>query len=183
MHIIIIAILLILAILYWRKIWYSALFVRALFSPKTWDAQTDAEIALLHPSIRQKTIRFINTADNQLGIKLRIIDGYRTFGEQEAEYAKGRTAPGDIVTNAEPGESYHNYGLAWDVQPQRTLTSNEWQQLGTMAEVYGFRWGGKFISLDDKPHFEADNIPHHSELLALVNKGKTTYGYVNLGTV
>lgn len=34
----------------------------------------------------------------------------RTLAEQAAAYAKGRTAPGKIVTNAKPGQSAHNVG-------------------------------------------------------------------------
>lgn len=41
-------------------------------------------------------------------------DGLRTFEIQEQLYALGRTEPGVKVTNAVPGLSYHNYGLASD---------------------------------------------------------------------
>jgi peptidoglycan LD-endopeptidase CwlK len=40
--------------------------------------------------------------------------GYRSFDEQKALYAKGRTAPGPKVTNAPAGMSCHNYGIAVD---------------------------------------------------------------------
>jgi peptidoglycan L-alanyl-D-glutamate endopeptidase CwlK len=43
--------------------------------------------------------------------------GRRTMEEQAALYAKGRTIIGKIVTKAKPGESYHNYGLAFDWVP------------------------------------------------------------------
>jgi len=38
-----------------------------------------------------------------------LICTFRTFEEQAAEYAKGRTKPGRIVTWAGPGESNHNF--------------------------------------------------------------------------
>jgi len=53
----------------------------------------------------------------QTGIQPLIYCGFRSFEEQSALYAKGRTAPGSIVTKAKAGESYHNYGLAFDWVP------------------------------------------------------------------
>lgn len=43
--------------------------------------------------------------------------GFRTFNEQDQLYAKGRTRPGGIITNAKGGESAHNYGCATDWCP------------------------------------------------------------------
>lgn len=40
--------------------------------------------------------------------------GLRTWEAQDALYAKGRTAPGGIVTNARGGYSLHNFGIAVD---------------------------------------------------------------------
>lgn len=46
--------------------------------------------------------------------------GLRSFVDQDALYAKGRTTPGPVVTNARGGLSFHNYGLAsdWDFFPK-----------------------------------------------------------------
>ncbi|RYD26112.1 MAG: M15 family peptidase, partial [Verrucomicrobiaceae bacterium] len=48
------------------------------------------------------------------GIDVKIICGTRTYSEQAKLYAQGRTAPGSKVTNAQPGYSWHNFGIAWD---------------------------------------------------------------------
>lgn len=40
--------------------------------------------------------------------------GYRTFSQQDALYAEGRSSPGHVVTNARGGESAHCYGCASD---------------------------------------------------------------------
>jgi peptidoglycan L-alanyl-D-glutamate endopeptidase CwlK len=50
--------------------------------------------------------------------------GRRTMEEQAALYAKGRTISGKIVTKAKPGESYHNYGLAFDWVPLKQSGKN-----------------------------------------------------------
>jgi peptidoglycan L-alanyl-D-glutamate endopeptidase CwlK len=50
--------------------------------------------------------------------------GRRTMEEQAALFAKGRTSKGKIVTKARPGESYHNYGLAFDWVPLKRTAKN-----------------------------------------------------------
>src|SRR5579872_98872 len=51
------------------------------------------------------------------GIVLRVVQGLRTWAEQDSLYAQGRTAPGQKVTNCPGGRSYHNFGLAVDLVP------------------------------------------------------------------
>ena len=82
---------------------------------KTWDWRTDGRIEKLHPSIRSKVKEFIIKAEQELGINLRVSSGFRSHSEQNKLYASGRTESGKIVTHAKAGESYHNYGLAFDV--------------------------------------------------------------------
>src|SRR5690606_7828810 len=78
----------------------------------TWDMVTNRRIRELHPRLGIAARQFINTVEGELGIQLRITQGYRSIAEQDALYAQGRTAPGEIVTNARGGQSNHNYGLA-----------------------------------------------------------------------
>jgi len=72
-------------------------------------------------------------------------------------YAKGRTAPGAIVTKARGGESFHNYGVAFDVVFTKlgyNASENQWLMLGAYAEQLGLDWGGRWTGFVDKPHFE-----------------------------
>jgi peptidoglycan LD-endopeptidase CwlK len=55
----------------------------------------------------------------QTGILPLIYTGLRSMEEQAALYAIGRSKGGKIVTKARPGESYHNYGLAFDWVPMK----------------------------------------------------------------
>ena len=48
------------------------------------------------------------------GARYYMISGYRSIPEQNLLYAQGRTTPGNIVTKARGGQSYHNQGLAID---------------------------------------------------------------------
>lgn len=50
----------------------------------------------------------------KLGPEWQPYSGLRTFDEQSALFAKGRSQPGGIVTNAKAGESAHNYGCGSD---------------------------------------------------------------------
>lgn len=97
----------------------------------------------------------------------------RTFAEQKALYDQGRTKPGKKVTNAGPGLSYHNYGLAVDIVLLKDKDGNgtfetasweteidfdgdgqaDWQEIVTIFKQYGWTWGGNW-KFTDKPHFE-----------------------------
>jgi len=92
-----------------------------------------------------------------LGHEVRIVEGYRSKARQEALYAQGRTTPGRIVTNAKPGESLHNYGVAVDFVFRREgydASKELWETLGTIGERNGFKWGGRWEDFVDRPHFE-----------------------------
>jgi len=67
----------------------------------------------LQPSVGEKAVAAFQEAKEE-GLGLLVTCGLRTFPEQARLYAQGRTRPGRIVTNAKPGQSYHNFGLAFD---------------------------------------------------------------------
>lgn len=83
----------------------------------------------------------------------------RTFAQQDALYAQGRTAPGNRVTNARGGQSWHNYGLGADLvfstpngQPSWPDNGN-WSRMGQIAADNGLTWGGNWRN-PDRPHVE-----------------------------
>lgn len=89
--------------------------------------------------------------------------GFRTFEEQTALYAKGRTEPGGKVTNARAGMSAHQYGLAVDfvrdvdldkhgVQP--TWRAEMYRPLADQARTSGLEPGFYWLSLMDAPHVQ-----------------------------
>lgn len=83
----------------------------------------------------------------------------RSNEEQAALYAIGRTAPGEHVTDAPPGRSAHNYGLAIDVVPivNGKLDWNRkdpiWQKVGEIGVAAGLQWAGT-------PGFPFPELPH-----------------------
>lgn len=83
----------------------------------------------------------------------------RTIQEQNNLYAQGRTKPGKIVTNAKGGQSYHNYGLAFDAAPLvngQIDWNNEalYRKMGSIGQSVGLEWGGSWVSFKDTPHFQ-----------------------------
>ena len=113
-------------------------------------------IQLLHPKVRDQFKKFIEDAEKGLGITLRVTQSLRTIAEQDALYAKGRTAPGPIVTKAKGGSSFHNYGLAIDVN-RLDGKSIDWKYDNAKLLPYmppEMEWGGHWISIKDDPHFQ-----------------------------
>lgn len=121
------------------------------------DARSEREIATLLPEVRPIARALVQKAAAS-GIQIRIIDGTRTWAEQDALYAKGRTAPGKIVTNARGGHSNHNFGIAFDVgvfSGDRYLgESPKYRAVGVLGMELGLEWGGNWTSIVDQPHFQ-----------------------------
>ena len=135
------------------------------------DKVSQDRIDQLHPSIRldvSNLIEKINTKVLTGRAKVRIAQGLRTFAEQDALYAQGRTKPGKKVTNAKGGQSIHNYGLAVDIVlilDGKTASWDEksdfdrdqqsdWIEVITEFKRAGFSWGGDWRTFKDMPHFE-----------------------------
>jgi len=131
----------------------------------------------LHPKVRNAFKMFIESAEGELGITLRVTHGLRTIQEQATLYAQGRTTPGKKLTNAKPGQSYHNYGMAVDLvrmDGNKADWTYDMVKLQPIAARYGITWGGTFKSLPDKPHFEL-TLGYHWRQLQDITKDK--YGY------
>jgi peptidoglycan L-alanyl-D-glutamate endopeptidase CwlK len=111
----------------------------------------------LHTLVADKARQLIAFAQAE-GIELLITSTLRTFEEQAELYARGRTTPGKRVTNAKPGESWHNFGLAFDVVPlingKAVWDSPFWERIGALGKQVDLVWGGDFRSFKDRPHFE-----------------------------
>jgi peptidoglycan LD-endopeptidase CwlK len=88
------------------------------------------------------------------GFDLRITDAYRSIQEQNDKWAQGRTKPGNIVTYARGGESFHNFGLAIDIVDRGKGYNIDWEKLGRIGERNGLEWGGRWDKIIDKPHFQ-----------------------------
>lgn len=89
---------------------------------------------------------------------MRVIQGTRTYAEQDALYAQGRTTPGSRVTNSPGGYSFHNFGVAFDVGLFSGRAYIEggsgYISVGHLGEGIGLEWGGRWRRFQDMPHFQ-----------------------------
>ena len=94
------------------------------------------------------------------GMTFKVTSGTRTFSEQDALYAQGRTKAGDIVTNAKAGSSWHNYALAadltlFDPSGKKPIWDGiEYDRMGRIAKELGLEWGGDWKRFKDRPHVQ-----------------------------
>ena len=117
-------------------------------------ARTLRAIESLTPAFQRQVRGWVTEMINSK-IPPLIYCGRRTMEEQAALYKIGRSVKGKIVTNARPGESYHNYGLAFDWVPLKpaakdpTLLEIDWgdetafrlgEHVGGSFQLNGISW-------------------------------------------
>jgi len=112
----------------------------------------------LIPPAKQRVLSFIEAAKSK-GIDLLVTSTYRDKESQAALFAQGRTLPGKVVTNARPGESYHNWRCAVDVVPlvngKAIWNDNAlWLKIGIIGESCGLEWAGRWTTFKEFPHFQ-----------------------------
>lgn len=124
-------------------------------------------IADLAPELQLLALAFLRKLQAQ-GFRVFITQTWRSSEEQDADYAKGRTEPGSIITCARGGQSKHNCmqggapasrafdfaienddgSLNWNVE------SVAWQVALETGKALGLVSGGDFSDIKDWPHFE-----------------------------
>ncbi len=121
------------------------------------DPRSEKNIATLHARVWPYARALVHAARKQ-GITIKVISGTRTYAEQDALYAQGRTAPGKVVTRARAGFSNHNFGIAFDVGvfdgTAYAPESPRYAVVGALGRTLGLEWGGDWKSLVDEPHFQ-----------------------------
>ncbi|MFJ8259573.1 peptidoglycan-binding protein [Peribacillus asahii] len=125
----------------------------------------------IHPVIKESALEMIKRAYEE-GIYVQISAGYRSMEEQAKLYGQGRLGYSyngknysnmskPKVTNAKPGQSYHNFGLAIDYfissdDGRRGLwtVNDQWRRVAEIGKEWGFNWGGDWKHFKDYPHLE-----------------------------
>lgn len=101
---------------------------------------------LLYPPFARRVQKGIIAAKSA-GIPIEIFETYRTPFRQQELYEQGRTKPGRIVTKAQAGYSWHNYGLAIDVV-MKVDGKYDWSKelyyydAAQYFEAHGLHWAG-----------------------------------------
>jgi peptidoglycan L-alanyl-D-glutamate endopeptidase CwlK len=105
-------------------------------------------------------------------------NGLRSMELQATLYATGRTRSGKIVTNARPGESPHNYGMATDWAPTHNgqpfwpnASDPLWLDYGKAVKDVGLKWGGNFTKFIDCPHNELQITGPWAKLQPVFDQG------------
>ena len=120
---------------------------------------SEKRLAELHPELATK----IRQIDAMLpDLRIQVAQGFRSWNEQNSLYSQGRTSPGSIVTNAAPGHSWHEFGLAVDIFPENKITSlpdwdarhPAWLQLIGAGVSLGLASGSAWKHCPDNPHFQ-----------------------------
>lgn len=112
----------------------------------------------LSPTVRKKAEMFIAACESA-GIDVLITSTYRDHESQDALYAKGRTTPGNKVTNAKGGQSFHNWRVAFDFVPMEN-GKPDWNDIelftrcGEIAERCGLEWAGRWKSFKEYAHVQ-----------------------------
>jgi peptidoglycan LD-endopeptidase CwlK len=121
------------------------------------DTRSEKYIATLLPEVRPIVRSLLHKAA-QNGINIKVISGLRSYAEQDALYAQGRTKPGIKVTNARGGYSNHNFGIGFDIgvfEGSKYLgESVKYQAVGALGMDLGLEWGGSWKSFVDQSHFQ-----------------------------
>jgi peptidoglycan L-alanyl-D-glutamate endopeptidase CwlK len=117
----------------------------------------------LHPLCKERAEKFLKLAKDA-GIDLIVTSTYRDLESQADLFAQGRTKPGTIVTNARPGQSWHNWRCAFDVVPLRNgkpvwgtsgPDGDMWRKVGELGESVGLEWAGRWTGkLREFAHFQ-----------------------------
>lgn len=92
-------------------------------------------------------------SEGNLGKSFKVTSSVRTCQQQNSLYAQGRSAPGQIVTNAQGCMSWHVLGRAIDISIEGGKDS-DYRALGDYWQSLGGVWGGSFTGFYDPVHFE-----------------------------
>lgn len=121
------------------------------------DPRSEKNLATLEPTTAKLAREHLRRLHAE-GLNFKITSGTRTFAEQAKLFAKGRTAPGPRVTNARPGSSWHNFGVAYDITlfsgKNPVWESPKYTRAGEIGEELGLEWGHRWKSFRDTPHFQ-----------------------------
>ena len=157
---------------------------------------------MIHPVLRNEVMEIYEEICQVLrdNVRCRFTHTLRTFAEQDALFAQGRTKPGGIVTNARSGMSWHNYGMAidivllvdknhdgvfesvsWDTKSDFDGDGKrDWIEVVNIFKQFGWEWGGDW-KFYDAPHFQKTMGQSIRGMLAKHKAGKLDQnGYVIL---
>lgn len=152
------------------------------YDPQKIKGTNHRDIESLHPKVQPLALEFIAKANQYLnpkGFSVKIISTLRNNEEQQALYNQGRTTSGRKVTNARPGYSTHNFGVGFDVGIFKDKLYNPpeadkyYSEIAPIAKRLGLEWGGDWISIKDRPHYQFTGKYSNNDFLRLARDGRS----------
>lgn len=151
------------------------------------DIRSQERIAQVAPKFGAIVTELVVQAAAQ-GVEIRVTQGLRSWNMQGALYMQGREtletvndarhavglyliaeAENHIVTKAQPGHGWHEFGLAVDVVPDDLEKAGfqpdwhdehpVWQQMIGIGIGLGLKSGSTFRTFKDNPHFQPSTVP------------------------
>jgi hypothetical protein len=127
----------------------------------------DEELEHTNHMLTHKVLQIIELAQQE-GYHLTVVQGLRTFAEQDRLFAQRPR-----VTKARGGQSYHNYGVAADlafvVNGKLSWDDHLYRNIGRWASRVGLEWGGNWHFVD-YPHVQLHSMPGTGKLKAVYEK-------------
>lgn len=115
----------------------------------------------LHPKVKGLALAFIKKCKDE-NIDVLITSTYRDFESQQALYNTGRSVESKskgqkIVTNAKPGQSFHNWRVAFDFVPLvngKAIWNDTvlFTKCGKIAQSIGLEWAGNWVKFKELAH-------------------------------
>lgn len=131
----------------------------------TMDAISEKRLSEVHPRLAERVRSMAEILAGE-HITIRVTQSLRSWSEQQALWLEGRDAKGrvvdpkKVVTDAQPGDSWHQFGLAVDVCPMNdgmpdwNLSHPVWKRIVEVGESVGLISGSTWRSFPDWPHFQ-----------------------------
>ena len=134
------------------------------------DKITLSRIETAHPAVRAQLREIYSEVCQRLTgrAQCRFTEVLRSNARQAELYAQGRSKPGKIVTNAKPGQSWHQYGLGIDFcliidgkeASWNTVTDYDhdsiadWMEVVNIFKEHGWEWSGDWKTFREAPHVQ-----------------------------
>ena len=120
-------------------------------------ASRDTSLDTLHPYLARKLGEALEQCHRE-GLEVYLFEGFRSHARQQALYNQGRNdIPGRRVTNARPGKSWHQFGLAVDLVFKSNGVwkwSGDYDAVGKIMEAHEFEWGRRWRTFPEDAHFQ-----------------------------
>jgi len=142
------------------------------------DVRSEGNIFTLALTLQRECRLFLARVASLRDIKVKVISGTRTYAQQAYIYEQGRGRPGNIVTHAKPGESNHNFGIAWDIavfdDAGNYLTDNTpYERVAAAGLSAQLEWGGRWTRFPDLPHYELSTVLSLAQIRDRFEQGKS----------